>query len=1088
MKPAETSVPTAAPAAPLVPTVPEAINGNMFEDSDDELCVQLLNEVENTELCKNDNNIMFEDSDDELCVQLLEEVENSELCKSKRVHVGTTVGTKEKRKKAKLIEPATETSLLESNLFSIYNKKNRFIKKYNAYMNDYSITLKPVPGNLDIVSLNALLEDGLEQILKQLQILLMGKLLICTQTIRSFFRQYPQSVNINETVFSFQVIIMPKGGKPKPSREYLNLFTKNKRCITEINNQDELGCPRAILVGLSYKTADILGYKLTDSQIKDLRNGRNNIQTRLTKQLCQKLKIFDNRLFTYRDIENVEKLLNIQVKVVNVDNFCEIDYSGNENRIKIYLLKKNDHFHTIYSMPSFKERVYYCELCDTGYNNNKNKHVCKKGPGLKCKLCNEKYHIHDFRKEKIFCQECNRYSIDVECLRKHRNVCDKEYKCSGCNLIVQRNDHTHNSVCGYGKCHNCKQENIKLCLHECFMQRKIGKGGYCVEACVCNNKSSEKRKDCTFTTNYIFFDYEAQQNTGTHIPNMSKLSDFPKTFGLTEAKKGYFPHFFNTPENQCYIGPLPNKSYYGYNTMTTKQRTAFINWHDEMTNNNYTFNFKKKLEEYCNSDVDILRRGCLELRKQFLDVCNIDPFKYITIASVCMAIYRQSDLSNSTIAVVQNVKKEKFSDESIKWLKSKILNGNKNIKHALNGGEAVICGAKVDGYDVSEKKVYQFHGCFWHGCPNCFNPNDTNPVNKHSMTDLYNNTIRRTTQLKENGYQVEEIWSYDVIEPLNPRDAFFGGRTNATKLMVKNKKIKYIDVCSLYPTVMYYDNYPVGHPKKIFNSSIKKYSESNWYGFIKCKLLPPTNLYHPVLPIKSKKLVFTLCNQCHLDKIRQCTHNADQKSLTGTWTTDEVQKAIEKVNDYILAVKNAVGIDLDIENIKENPGLRALAKICLNSFWGKFGQRPNQTKTEIISKPDRWYQVLLDSKLEIENIVFLTDDLVEVSYKQINEYVGNEHNTNIYIAAFTTSNARLRLYNMLDNLGEKVVYYDTDSVFYIFDDVEVKTGCMLGEWTDELGPGVHITDWVSTGPKSIAHTNNENRTTTKIKGFTLSYN
>ncbi|XP_050061541.1 uncharacterized protein LOC126551658 [Aphis gossypii] len=143
------AVPTAAPAAPLVPTIPEAINVNMFEDSDDELCVQLLNEVENTELCKNDNNIMFEDSDDELCVQLLEEVENSELCKtnakqqdmleiapnifvennpaetsnkSKRVHVGTTVGTKEKRKKAKLIEPATETSLLESNLFKINNQ------------------------------------------------------------------------------------------------------------------------------------------------------------------------------------------------------------------------------------------------------------------------------------------------------------------------------------------------------------------------------------------------------------------------------------------------------------------------------------------------------------------------------------------------------------------------------------------------------------------------------------------------------------------------------------------------------------------------------------------------------------------------------------------------------------------------------------------------------------------------------------------------------------------------------------------------------------------------------------------------------
>ncbi|KAF0706482.1 Uncharacterized protein FWK35_00035343, partial [Aphis craccivora] len=283
-------------------------------------------------------------------------------------------------------------------------------------------------------------------------------------------------------------------------------------------------------------------------------------------------------------------------------------------------------------MPSFKKRVYYSELCDTGYNNNKNKHVCKNGPGLK--------------EEKIFCHECNRYCVDVECLRKHRNVCDKEYKCSGCNSILQRNDHTHNSVCGYGKCHNCIQENIDLCVHECFMQRKIGKGGYCVEVCVCNSKSSEKWKDCTFTTNYIFFDYEAQQSTGTHIPSMviahnfedtkyvfstddgatandkfykwalskdmkgttyiahnsksydtyfiiqyilkhmptvkyeiicngtkimmleikegglnikfidshnfiqSKLSDFPKTFRLTEAKKGYFPHCFNTPENQ----------------------------------------------------------------------------------------------------------------------------------------------------------------------------------------------------------------------------------------------------------------------------------------------------------------------------------------------------------------------------------------------------------------------------------------------------------------------------------------------------------------------------------------------------------
>src|SRR5208282_889858 len=89
----------------------------------------------------------------------------------------------------------------------------------------------------------------------------------------------------------------------------------------------------------------------------------------------------------------------------------------------------------------------------------------------------------------------------------------------------------------------------------------------------------------------------------------------------------------------------------------------------------------------------------------------------------------------------------------------------------------------------------------------------------------------------------------------------FGGRTNATKLLYKNKKhkIRYIDVCSLYPTVQFYDYYPIGHPIKIFKPS--KF-DKNWYGFIKCKVIPPKGLYHPVLPVKLAKLLFPLCMNC----------------------------------------------------------------------------------------------------------------------------------------------------------------------------------------------------------------------------------
>ena len=38
--------------------------------------------------------------------------------------------------------------------------------------------------------------------------------------------------------------------------------------------------------------------------------------------------------------------------------------------------------------------------------------------------------------------------------------------------------------------------------------------------------------------------------------------------------------------------------------------------------------------------------------------------------------------------------------------------------------------------------------------------------------------------------------------------------------------------------------------------------------------------------------------------------------------------------------------------------------------------------------------------------------------------------TNIFIACFTSALARLKLYAELEKLGEKVLYYDTDSLIY----------------------------------------------------------
>ena len=40
------------------------------------------------------------------------------------------------------------------------------------------------------------------------------------------------------------------------------------------------------------------------------------------------------------------------------------------------------------------------------------------------------------------------------------------------------------------------------------------------------------------------------------------LAALPKAFGLTELRKEYFPHRFNTPGNQGYVGPYPDARYY----------------------------------------------------------------------------------------------------------------------------------------------------------------------------------------------------------------------------------------------------------------------------------------------------------------------------------------------------------------------------------------------------------------------------------------------------------------------------------------------------------------------------------------------
>lgn len=75
--------------------------------------------------------------------------------------------------------------------------------------------------------------------------------------------------------------------------------------------------------------------------------------------------------------------------------------------------------------------------------------------------------------------------------------------------------------------------------------------------------------------------------------------------------------------------------------------------------------------------------------------------------------------------------------------------------------------------------------------------------------------------------------------------------------------------------------FPIGHPKVYVGSDCDEICPNNNLdrveGLVKCTILPPRDLLHPVLPIRSdKKLVFSLCRLCCHSKMQtDCPHDKD---------------------------------------------------------------------------------------------------------------------------------------------------------------------------------------------------------------------
>ena len=163
--------------------------------------------------------------------------------------------------------------------------------------------------------------------------------------------------------------------------------------------------------------------------------------------------------------------------------------------------------------------------------------------------------------------------------------------------------------------------------------------------------------------------------------------------------------------------------------------------------------------------------------------------------------------------------------------------------------------------------------------------------------------------------------------------------------------------------------------------------------------------------------------------------------------------------------------------------------LYIYSFWGKFGQRGDLTQTKYVYNQAELLPLILDPTKKVKDFHIVNDDLIVVDYEDDEDFVADSPSANVFIATFTTCWARLKLLDVLHKVGERALYYDTDSIIYVEDSScpDVHMGDYLGQLTDECKDGSHIIEFVSGGPKSYAYRESSGETTCKVKGFTLNY-
>ena len=246
----------------------------------------------------------------------------------------------------------------------------------------------------------------------------------------------------------------------------------------------------------------------------------------------------------------------------------------------------------------------------------------------------------------------------------------------------------------------------------------------------------------------------------------------------------------------------------------------------------------------------------------------------------------------------------------------------------------------------------------------------------------------------------------------------------------------YYDVNSLYPFVMSSTAMPIGKPVA-FEGNIRKI-DSKAYGFFYCKITSPDYLDHPILQrrIKTENGIRTVAG---LGSWHGWVYSAEMDNALRFGYQFEILRGYEFKMGFIFKDYVNKMYNLRLEYDKSHP-MNLIAKLLMNSLYGKFGMRdditrmiilPNvslEDKQEVLEFIDTFNTSILDHSDLGNHVVIIINSITDIHYNEdLDFYHGTE--VNIGIASAVTASARIFMSFLKNNPEYKLYYTDTDSWF-----------------------------------------------------------